>query len=366
MKLENQTILITSNEPWGDVWFSKHNWANELSKGNQVYFLNSPGNWKASNLLKKIKVEAISSSLNVITIQNLFPSKFIIFKELNNFILSKRIKLYFDKKNQRIILWSFTPLILFRPKLLNCLISIFHIVDLHWSSFYGTSILSKRANMLIFVSNHILNEYKNVETPKLVISHGISPDEFELDDITLNQVKLETSSFGNFGLFIGTIDERLDFIFLEKLISAFPNTNFVFIGPIKIHNNHKHSKLFTGHHKNIKFIGLKPFKILKYYIKCSSFCISPMDLNHPGNDISHHKTIPYLAQGKPIFSPIFKSYLEDQSLMYMDNKHENLIEKLKFFLKNGETNLICEERIKFAKKHSYLNMITTIEEFINE
>ena len=34
MKLENQTILVTSNEPWGDLWYSKQNYAYELSKKN--------------------------------------------------------------------------------------------------------------------------------------------------------------------------------------------------------------------------------------------------------------------------------------------------------------------------------------------
>ena len=55
--LKNSNILITSNEPWGDIWYTKHNYAYELSKTNKVFFLNPPKGWR-QNSLKNIKIRS--------------------------------------------------------------------------------------------------------------------------------------------------------------------------------------------------------------------------------------------------------------------------------------------------------------------
>ena len=50
MKLEDQPILVVSNEPWGEVWFSKHNYAFELSRKNRVLFVDPPKRWRPANV----------------------------------------------------------------------------------------------------------------------------------------------------------------------------------------------------------------------------------------------------------------------------------------------------------------------------
>ena len=47
MKLKNKTILIISPERWGTNFVSKHHYALELAKNNNVYFLNPDGTEKA-------------------------------------------------------------------------------------------------------------------------------------------------------------------------------------------------------------------------------------------------------------------------------------------------------------------------------
>jgi hypothetical protein len=42
MNLEGLKILITSNKVWGEVWYAKHNCALDLSKRNQVVFVDVP------------------------------------------------------------------------------------------------------------------------------------------------------------------------------------------------------------------------------------------------------------------------------------------------------------------------------------
>ena len=90
-KLEGRTILIVSNEPWGDVWYSKHNWANELSQNNTVYFVNSPVRWTFKGLFQnKISVKNYSESLFILDYKNRLPlTRFNLLYKLNNYIVSK-------------------------------------------------------------------------------------------------------------------------------------------------------------------------------------------------------------------------------------------------------------------------------------
>lgn len=365
-KLENKTIIVTSNEPWEDIWYSKHNYAWELSKKNRVFFVNSPEKWSFSNLFfKKFQLKDISPSLTVVALNNILPNKFNFLKELNNLINSLRVKKFIKKHSKSYVLWSFTPLILFRPKLLKSELTVFLVMDLGWMNFYGGDILSKASDKIALVSEHILEEYKHINTPKLTIPHGISQEEFTLEEDKLNSIGEELKPYGKFGLFTGSVDVRLNFSLIEKMAKMFPNTNFVYVGPIRIKENHPFYHLFNGSVKNIICLGAKPYKELKYYIHHSHFCITPMDLNYPGNDISHHKTIPYLAQGKPIFSPIFKAYISMKDAMYMASD-ENTLKLIEHFIQNGEDSGLKEKRISLAKEYVYENVLKKIETFINE
>src|SRR3972149_3808019 len=132
MKLETQHILIVSNEPWGDVWYSKHNWAFELSKKNNVFFINPPSNWKLSNLWNfKIKIEDYTEKLQILNYQNVLPyTRFNLMHQFNNFIVSKKIKKWLLKHLHRdYIFWTFDPYRFSNPKLFSPLFSIYFIAD---------------------------------------------------------------------------------------------------------------------------------------------------------------------------------------------------------------------------------------------
>ena len=48
--IKGKNIIIVSNEPWGDIWYSKHHYAYELNKTNQVLFIDPPRKWSFWNL----------------------------------------------------------------------------------------------------------------------------------------------------------------------------------------------------------------------------------------------------------------------------------------------------------------------------
>ena len=69
--IKNKNIFIVSNETWGETWYSKHNYAWELSQNNKVYFINPPVPFSFSNIFKKNIVETkIKDSLSILTYKN--------------------------------------------------------------------------------------------------------------------------------------------------------------------------------------------------------------------------------------------------------------------------------------------------------
>lgn len=354
-----KNIALISNEPWGDIWYSKHHYANELSKRHNVFFIDPPKKWQFSNLFyNKVKMEVINERLRVVHYKNILPH---FFYRINNLIVSKKLKKFFKANNSPIdIFWSFDPIRLFEPKKMGANFSIFHVVDKYKNIHKSEELFNKNVDLFISVSKDFIDRYKIYNKRILSIPHGISKDEFEIDDSF-------PIPFSNYGVYIGTIDLRLDYNFLVKLIERFPNQQFVFVGKIIPTGDKNQERIFINHEfKNVVHVPPIHAKKLKYYIHFSSFCMAPMIKSYDGNLISHHKIFQYLAHGKPTFSPEFTEYISISNLLYMNNSDDKLISLLENYFENGEDSNLLNERIKFALQNTYDSHIKNIFDVINE
>jgi hypothetical protein len=94
MKLENKTIYLISNEAWGPLWYSKHNYAVALSKQNTVVFIDPAPKYQIRNLFSaNIELKKIKEDLFVLSYANVFPAnqKFALLFWLNEFFVFRRI-----------------------------------------------------------------------------------------------------------------------------------------------------------------------------------------------------------------------------------------------------------------------------------
>ena len=180
IKLEKQTILVISNEPWGKMWFSKHNWANELSQKNIVYFINSPEKWTLKNLFSSnVDISKYSNSLNIITYNNTLPfTRYGLIFNWNESIIVKSITKKI-KKDSGFIFWSFDPYRFSSPQLFKPLKSIFFRVDIFLFEKRERTLINN-VDAVIVTAEELL---KGVNAKKeLVISHGISKAEFTCEN----------------------------------------------------------------------------------------------------------------------------------------------------------------------------------------
>ena len=367
MKLKGKSILIISNEPWGDVWYSKQNYAFELSRYNQVLFLNPVKKWSPISILSsRIRTTRYSETLHILDYGNPLPVRTKQLDQWNNKIISKRLRKWITKNHfNDYMVWTFDPHRLYDAKLLGARLGIFHYVDMYGAEHFGSNQLYRNSDVILATSPKLIEGYSHYNKPTFHIPHGISKDEYVISADHLEKIK---SPLKRYGLYTGAIDYRMDFSLVEKALQEFKHTNFLFIGPIQLpETNDAAQRIFTEKkYSNALAIGPRHYKELKYFIHLADFCISFLDVKHIPNTISNHKTLGYLAQGKPIFSPVFHAYKELGDIIYMSNDHNELLELMGNFFKKGEEEIKRAKRIEYSKKYLFDKILTDIGKHLSE
>ncbi|TND09358.1 MAG: group 1 glycosyl transferase [Bacteroidetes bacterium] len=367
MKLTGKNIIITSNEPWGDTWYSKQNYAWELAKrGNRVFFIDPPESFHINGITDgSVSAKKITDQLTVLKYFNALPVRSAALYRENDRIVSGRIRKYLAGEGiSDYILWSFDPYRLSDAQKLGASFSVFHSVDQYNFIPKGERQLVTEAGLVIAVAEPIAAQYRSLNPHLIVVEHAISGEEFS-DEIP-EPVKNEMPA-GNCGIYVGNIDARLDFQLVEKTVVAFPETHFVFIGNVLSLPDDAAQRLFgEKKYRNLHVFGSRPFKQLRQYISATGFCLAPMNRDHPGNTIAHHKILQYLALGKAVFSCRFSAYEKEHGLLYMHDDHAAFLESLGSFLASGEDPSAGSRRINYAKGFTFDVQLNKTEEALRQ
>jgi len=351
LKLENQNILIISNEVWGGIWYSKHNYADQLSKNNKVFFLNPAKPFRLTNIFKGIKEDKIKDNLTLIEYSNILPTSFFNFWKINDHLILKRLKKYFAKKNtQDILFWTFDPIRLAFPELLLPKKIILHAVDDYLFSFPSEIILAQKADYVFCVSETITTSYKRFNPRSFTIPHAIPDDEF----LPITQQKKPTIT----ALFAGKMDDRIDIEFTFEIFRSFPDIKFNIVGSV---NADFMGRMNRENLNNVSLFPAVPSKKLKYLIQTSDFCFIFKKI-FSGNNIFSHKLLQYLAQGKPIFGTEFSDFgTEMKNILYLSNNANEIKKMITAFCEHGEPVSRAEARINYARQHTFSKTFLNIE-----
>jgi hypothetical protein len=170
MKPQKKCILVVSNEPWGEMWFSKQRYANELQKmGHDVSFYNPPKRWSIFNVFKKLTV-TIENGIKVIDCYNILPinnrTYFIVLNDKINLRKLKRRGLY----STDTLIWNFDPnrFCIPLPRV------IYHVTD-SFLEFPLNNLIAENAGLVVCTVPNFVPDYsENVQRKTMVIPHGIS------------------------------------------------------------------------------------------------------------------------------------------------------------------------------------------------
>lgn len=362
--LRNNNILIVSNEPWGDVWFSKHHYAWELAKENRVFFLEAPGNWKLSHLWSnRIERKEITSSLAVVRYNNYLPltGSIPLLNRINNKMICALLSNYFREENFfPFIFLSFDPVRLTVPQMLKPSVSLFYSVDNH--SHETEYALAANADIVLAVSDHIANKYSTINKQVHYIPHGIPANELSPSAITGHAVKKQV-------LYMGSINYRLNYALLDRLSEKLADHTFILAGSIdKKEFTPADTETFTRleARKNVQFIGPVHFNGLKDHILNSALCLCFYKTDYISNKLNSLKILQYLSFGKTVISNHFEMYRDAfPGLIYQTDDETEFEHLVMEKIANPDQPALALERINYTKQFEYPRLIEQIEEHIN-
>lgn len=381
MELRNKTIVIISQEDWGEMFISKHHYAVELAKrGNKIFYINFPDR---DHKFKRGEIKITGTkyeSIKVVEHRLLFPYFFKYrYTWLYNFLIGFHIRRILRKIGHRPdIVWSFDlsnaiPLHCFPGKPLK----IFMPVD---EPFHAYSIAAaKSADIILSVTNEILDRYRDFQVPRHFVNHGVA-EYFISKSISLNSN--DPIRIGYSG---GLLRKEIDWPTFFCIIQNNPDKIFDFWGEYDFDKSfiNKARNRDEGIVKNIE--TLKNFSNTRLHgvmnavklfdaIKETDALIICYDIQKDqSHGTNYHKILEYLGTGKVIIANNVSTYWNHfPGMLQMAASRENNQEMPALFssvIQNLAVHNAAEqqqERINFAKQFVYANQVNKIETFLQE
>ena len=307
-----KVILLVSNEAWGEVWFSKQHYANELAKlGYRVIFLNPVPKWKLSNIISfRVHLKTSRQDLLIATYKNNFPVRVFpkFFTRINDFL--NTLKFRSKIRTSTFILLQFDPFrFVFLEK--SRFLRIYHVADPYIHLSYD-KIIARRSDLIVCTSPKYVPYYSDVNDKVIHIPHGISQEEYLVNQEKASHIK---KKFGDFVLLIGTLNNTVNFSLLKKIVDR--GYSLILIGKFSANDAEKISSWGqVKHTEGVYHLGSMHAKELKEYISAAKVCITgyDFDLKKSVGQGSPLKVLNYLAQAKPVITTI------DAEIPFLINK----------------------------------------------
>ena len=332
------TIFITSNEPWGPLWFSKHHYANELSQmGYQVNFIDPVKPWNPSNIFSGIVFRnKINENLTVLSYHNNLPVR--IFPRLciaiNDFLNCWKIKRVTQAKPTNTIWWQFDFQRFIHLPFFRKARRIYHVVDPYMHSPLDR-IMAQKAHLIIGVSEEYIPYYRKNHFGKKVtfVPHCIPGSDIYIDKAKAASIKAE---YGNFAFFAGTINRDVD---IELLKAVVENGIPLVIAGKESDLPPREATLWSEliRNKKAKYIGVIPAMDIKEYVYTSSVCLSAykFGLQKVIGQRTPLKIVSYLSQHKPVVistDPGIQSF--NNHTIYKANTKDEYIDLVRLGIKD--------------------------------
>lgn len=370
--LENKTILIISPQQWGKMRLTKHHYAVALAqKGNKVYFLNPP---TSENF--NIRPIAEQDNLYLINYCTFFPIKLRFrFRKVYDILMAIQVKKLINAIGHKIdIVWCFEPNLYANLNWFKADLKIYHPVDELFYDFQHK--VGKNADFIFSVTHEILSNFKDFETKKKHIHHGISAAFAKQALAALNNTSIKsTTTIGYVG---NLLRPDIDTVILQQVINENPTINFRFWGSyqskqsnIGENNANKNFISFLQQQNNVILEGVvHPDELAEYIQQVDAFLICYDVQKDQSKGTNYHKIMEYLSTGKVVISNNVTTFQRHPELLIMvqerthNKKLPVLFKKVLSNLKNHNSEEQMKARIDFALEHTYSNNINLIENVI--
>jgi glycosyltransferase involved in cell wall biosynthesis len=367
MRFEDKTILIVSPESWGVNMLSKHHYALTLSQKNDVYFLEpSKRNVRGIRIYKPDNAPGV----NIIEYETIVKGLSRLPVYITDWMAKVDLARILAKIGKPIdIVWNFDMYRYPNADYFGATHAILHPVD-----FVDTPIQLRAArsyDVIFSVSEDILALFKDIDTPRYFINHGLS--ELFLRDYPQTMTKVAASFrcgyVGNL-LSKGTHGDNV-----LAIVAQNPDVEFHFIGPFSSSNlgNYPAQDWIASlqMHPNVIMHGSKsPSDVAAMIQAYDIFLIAyhPERLTSVG--FNNHKVLEYLSTGKPVVSSYIKAYDGlGSELIAMVKSSEDLPKKFKEVIEDISSQSSESRqtlRKAFARDNTYTKQVARIEAIVSK
>lgn len=162
--------------------------------------------------------------------------------------------------------------------------------------------------------------------------------------------------------YLGTIERRIDYDLVEKVVLANPDKTFVFAGPVL--DNYVPEALY--HISNLHIIGSVPYEEVPQMINSFDIAIIPFKKDEVSNTIFPIKLFEYLSAGKPVILTDFNPDLKDFTASSVEfcTDADSFIKALNESLKSNSPQKAAERK-ELAKQNTWEKRSDQISEIIS-
>jgi glycosyltransferase involved in cell wall biosynthesis len=377
--MRDETILILANAEWDwETRLNCHHLAARLARANDVLFVDTiGGRTPAPREFRKVwrRLRRIAGGVRTIEPRLRVLAPFIIpiygsrlFRRINDVILGWQIRRAMPPKAKP-ILWTFLPAHVGLAGKLNEKLVIYHCVDEHSANpNVPTGQVIENEQRLLKLADIVFTTARTLYASK----RALNPNTFYLPNVADVEYfaqarqkelrpppELDRVSHPIAG-FIGNITAyKLDFDLLEAAAEQNSLWAFVFIGPVGRGDPSTNIAKLAAH-KNIIFLGPRPYGELASYVKSFDACLIPFRLSDSTRGTLPMKFFEYLAAGKPVIATDLPALAEFHDSFYAVRDVREFSAALAQAL--AEHAAQAEERVSVARKYSWEVRMAEIEQ----
>ena len=353
---KEKNILIISPQKWGECFVSKHHYARELSKSSKVVYLQSGED----------HIYKVNENLTVYSFKKSISGMRFYPKWLSGLFCK-----YYINVCERDTGINFDVIISFDNSKLFNLIWLKNVLRISFQIEYDTKvnrdIVTRNSDFVFCTHDFIKEKVKPHNKRCFVIGHGYNPSQKISSKKFYRKKKFSIGLLGNF------CSDYLDLKLMEFLILKNPEADFNFFGPYSYSNldgNNMDTYKLLSKNENVSFHGkINPDEVVKILSRMDCNIVTYNNDKYYEQISNPHKMLELLGAGKTILSTPIHHYLDKTDLIiFCKDKHQFNI-KLKevlYNLDNFNSKNKVSNRISYANKRSYNNIISKIENIINE
>lgn len=367
-----KTIVILSPDQWGAMKLSKMHFAETLAEeGHHVFFINPPRRKNAGKPLSQIRKNLTIVSLKENPLRIFSREKC---RRLYRIIEKKYIARIRNLTGAIDELWCFNAFFISDLKMFEAKKALLFVYDLYTPR--NLQKAAAQADGIVSIAQDILDEFRYIDKPKLLINHGLAPAFEEMaetqPEVYVKKGKIRIGYVGNL------VRQGIDRNAFENIIDRHPETEFHFWGPVNVEENNLLTDApseeiirfvaFLKTAENVILHGVKSVEDLAPEMAEMDGFIYLYDVRQDVNaGFNSHKLMEYIATGKIVFSS-YVSGFGGKGLLVMDEKESDGFEK--FFkehlplIEEYNSAELQKKRKTFALDNTYKIQVGRIREWM--